>query len=281
MRVFALSDLHVDFQENRTWIHALSSTDYTHDTLLVAGDVSHSPAEVEAAIEALLRKYANVWFTPGNHDVWLTDDQYRSSLEKYDALLDRCKRVGAEVEPGRAGDVWIVPLHSWYVKPEEGPDSLFTSRPGDDGDLSIWSDEHFVRWPGPESAAETLLARNVVRSYDAPVLSFSHFLPRPDLMFGLDAAGKPAPSRWPYRFNFSRVAGSKGIERQIRALGSRVHVHGHQHRNRRRWVDGVLYVSHSLGYPRERRNPFVRHVVDGPLLIWDEAGSPPAFTTSY
>jgi len=72
-------------------------------------------------------------------------------------------------------------------------------------------------------------------------------------------------------FNFSRVAGSAGLEEQIRRLGSSVHVYGHQHRNRHRLIDGVLYVSHCLGYPRERERGQIRGLGDGPKMIWDSA----------
>ena len=57
------------------------------------------------------------------------------------------------------------------------------------------------------------------------------------------------PNVW---FNFSRVAGCDLIDVQCRALGSVVHVHGHQHRQRDRRIDGVRYVSHCLATQGER-----------------------------
>ncbi len=48
-----------------------------------------------------------------------------------------------------------------------------------------------------------------------------------------------------------------------------MHVYGHQHRNRHREEDGVVYVSHCLGYPKERgdRNDDF-HLL--PKLVWDD-----------
>ena len=113
-------------------------------------------------------------------------------------------------------------------------------------------------------------AARVERAYDAPVISFSHFLPRRDLIFSTlaERAALPRPPRDEHpRFNFSRVAGSAGIEAQIRRLGSTIHVYGHQHRNRDRAVDGVRYVSHCLGYPS---SPEVGPAaIDGPLTVWE------------
>jgi hypothetical protein len=34
-------------------------------------------------------------------------------------------------------------------------------------------------------------------------------------------------------------------------------------------LDGVLYVSHCLGYPHERRNHHTRGMECGPICIWD------------
>ena len=102
-------------------------------------------------------------------------------------------------------------------------------------------------------------------------MSYSHFLPRRDLMLRTPedriAYGAGQPDRYP-AFNFSRVAGSFGIDRQVRALGAQVHVYGHQHRNRDRVVDGVRYVSHCLGYPGEGAAQDAAR----PRLVWECAG---------
>jgi hypothetical protein len=76
----------------------------------------------------------------------------------------------------------------------------------------------------------------------------------------------PAP-----QFNFSRVAGTLDLDAQLRRAGATIHVYGHQHRNRRVLVDGVLYMSHSLGYPKERAAGRVRGVAATPKLVWDTA----------
>ena len=101
--------------------------------------------------------------------------------------------------------------------------------------------------------------------YEASRVSFSHFVPRADLMFPT-AAETPPPQTDPRTrsFNFSRVAGSTLIEKQIRALESRVHVYGHQHRNRSRHCEGIWYVSNCLGYREERER---RSVLNPPTIV--------------
>ncbi|MCY3766388.1 MAG: metallophosphoesterase [Gemmatimonadetes bacterium] len=281
-RIFALSDVHVDSALNLAWMNSLSESDFQRDVLILAGDVSDRMDRLERTLAGVRSRFADVFFVPGNHELWVRRAGLpRGSLGKFDQVLSLCDRVDVRTRPGRVGSrkgVWIVPLFSWYLKPEEGPDSLFTPKAGEDETLSMWSDDHFVRWP--ETArppAEFFLdanERNLSGTYEAPVISFSHFLPRRELIFGI-----PAPLRWgkspgdPHpAFNFSRVAGCRGLDAQIRRLGSTIHVYGHQHRNRFREIEGVTYVSHCLGYPRERENGHIRGLDGEPRLIWDAAG---------
>ena len=262
MRILALSDLHVDYPDNRAWVAGLWGA--PGDILLVAGDVSDRLERLAEVLGSLRERFDEVFFVPGNHDLWVRRSTQEDSLTKLEALLAVCAELDVRTTPARLGEgataVWIVPLFSWYRRPEEGADSLFLPKPGEDPSLRMWSDNLFIKWPdraGDESLADHLLARNepwLERHYDAPVVSFSHFLPRQDLLFSTaaerEALGLVTEDRLP-AFNFSRVAGTSRLEAQLRRLGSVVHVHGHQHRDRYRVLDGVLYVSHCLGYPHE------------------------------
>jgi hypothetical protein len=278
MRVFALSDIHVDYPENMAWIRGLSDQDYIQDVLLLAGDVCHEMSQLQTALTYLLDKFAYVFFLTGNHELWLLDGQFSDSLQKFQGILDLCRSLGVRTEPARLGHgsnaLWIVPMFSWYVKPEEGKDSLYLPKRGASGNLDetrdAWADDYLVKWPAGGKIAEYFLARNIqVLPCNAPVISFSHFLPRSELMFHIEAG--PLRTSWPSPagFNFSRVAGTSALDEQIRKLDSRVHVYGHQHRNRWRWVEGVLYVSHCLGYPHERKPGRVGPLGEGPKLIWE------------
>jgi len=286
MRIFALSDLHADHDANGRWLEALSHHDYQDDALIVAGDVSHDLEVVTRVLTALQGKFARVLFVPGNHELWVRGGEPRDSVAKFHRVLDRAVSLGVHIEPARhehdGAAVWIVPLFGWYTMPEEGRDTLYLPAPGPDAGLRGWLDLHFTAWSSLDGQppAQYFLAlneRRLMRRYDAPVVSFSHFLPRRELMFrdgGAPPRVRPAlPLR--RRFNFSRVAGSTGLERQLRRLGAVVHVYGHQHRNRRRALDSVLYLSHCLGYPRERIEGSIGHVGAGPASVWplpEEAG---------
>jgi predicted phosphodiesterase len=285
-RVFALSDIHVDYQANMAWIQALSSVEYTNDALILAGDVSDDLHKLQTALTALCAKFAQVFFVPGNHELWVRRKECPDSMAKFWRILELCAALGVRTRPAPVGaaaghtGVWVVPLFAWYVQPEEGQDSLFAPKEGEDPTLEMWADNYFTTWPplAPSTTvAEAFLRLNEAhlhRPYDAPVISFSHFVPRPELIYRT-THDSPTASRALHdphpRFNFSRVAGSWGIEAQIRQLGSMIHVYGHQHRNRYRHIDGVLYISHCLGSPHERERGYIPDVGSTPKLIWDSA----------
>jgi predicted phosphodiesterase len=282
LRVFALSDIHVDMKPNMAWLQALSATDYADAALILAGDISDNLATLREALSRLCNLFTHVFFVPGNHELWVRRQEFSDSIAKFWYILQLCDTLGVHTTPTRVGTVngtdgvWIVPLFSWYMRPEEGGGSLFVPKAGEDPSLQMWSDNYFIRWPSlgaGVTAADYFLRLNeahLAKHYDTPVISFSHFLPRTDLIFSTpaerNAAGirltDPAP-----RFNFSRVAGCVGIEEQIRRLGAKVHVYGHQHRNRDRIIDGVRYVSRCLGYPREQQRYDLPS--EGPILIWE------------
>ncbi|HVR37247.1 MAG TPA: metallophosphoesterase, partial [Methylomirabilota bacterium] len=172
------------------WLSRLACNADSGDTLLIAGDVSSDLRRAETALSRLEQAFANVFFVPGNHDLWVRPDSPGDSLDKLDRLWALCDALGVHTTPGivrpvsEGRAVKVVPLHSWYVRPEEGPDSLYVPKPGEDPSLSMWADDHRTRWNFQGSHkchADYFLALNepvLMEPCNLPVLSFSHFLPR-------------------------------------------------------------------------------------------------------
>jgi len=278
MQVYAISDVHTDFRDNFAQLEQLSRLDYGADALVVAGDVSHEPEVLRRTFHLFLQRFRHVFFVPGNHELWTRNGEGTNSIQKFEAVLRLCESMGVHTGPeviGSDGDrVCVVPLFSWYTRPGEGSDSLYRERPIEAPAESVWADDYLVKWPRtagfrPVQYFLELNASRVSAQYPADRISFSHFLPRQELMFA--AAGEahytaPDPAR--ALFNFSAVAGSTLIDQQVRQLGSRVHVYGHQHRNRRRCYDGVWYVSNCLGYPEERRGRMIQDPGEILKSVW-------------
>jgi len=280
-RLYAVSDLHVDYARNRDWVADLGRENFEDSVLLLAGDVGHRLERIRDTFSVLTAMFKKVFFVPGNHDLWVSGDCV-DSLEKYHQLEAVCREAGVLRQPGMIGSgnslVQIVPLDSWYQEPEDSNDSLFLGRNGDEIWRDAWADYRRILWPvnSVSGGIFQFLAgsnREIERHAEhVPIVTFSHFLPRSELLRGQITASSSRMREPRHAFNFSRVAGSRAIDREIRSLKSSVHIYGHQHRNRDRLIEGVRYVSHCLGYPAERDRAHIVDLEQGPIQIWDAAG---------
>ena len=241
MRVFALSDIHIDYSENAKWIANLSVAEYQDDVLILAGDVSATRRLLDWCLSTLAKRFKKVLFVPGNHDLWVVrEDRDKNSLQKFDDVCAVVASAGASMHAFHEQGVSIIPLLGWY-------DYSF-GEPSDDL-RSRWMDYHCCRWPSgftDKDIAAHFTALNDERSSTAgeKVITYSHFLPRIDLM----------PEYIPsvHRFLYP-VLGSVQLERQLRKLKPGIHVYGHSHVNRQVKIDGVSYINNAFGYPTETR----------------------------
>jgi len=80
MRVFAVSDIHVDYSANAKWIANLSVAEYQDDVLILAGDVSDIRRLLDWCLTTLAKRFKKVLFVPGNHELWVTrEDRDKNS----------------------------------------------------------------------------------------------------------------------------------------------------------------------------------------------------------
>jgi len=237
MRVFAISDLHVDFEHNSAWVKRLSLDEYKDDILILAGDVADSMRHLSWSLRMLTSRFRKVLYVPGNHELWMREiPSARTSLDKFYELRSVVENEGASMQPFREGGICIVPLLGWYDSSFGVPSEQLQA---------MWVDYHACRWPPDLSGdriAEYFCSLNLPLPVvdGATMISFSHFLPRLDLMPASGAGRMLYP-----------VLGSRRLETQVRALRSSVHVYGHSHVNRRVELDATLYINNALGYPYE------------------------------
>ncbi len=237
MRIFAFSDLHTDFAENRRRLQQISSICYLQDVIVVAGDIADDLQIIAWTLLALRSKFGKVFYVPGNHELWVRNAP-DNSIEKFRQILSLCDEIGIYTRPGRAGETWIIPLFSWYDSSYDDDHSADVSS------LEGWADFYFCKWPVEmESVSEYFLSLNEsrIKEYDGPVITLSHFLPRRELL--------PAVEMLRFK-GLPLVAGAPALDRQIRALNAVIHVFGHSHINFDRVIEGVRYVHHVFDYPR-------------------------------
>jgi len=239
MRIFALSDVHVDYDANMQWINSLSQVEYVNDVLILAGDISDSAARLERCLNQFARRFRKLLFVPGNHDLWvIRDDKHRNSLDKFRSVCEIAARSGASTAPYHHGRMTIVPLLGWYDYTFGTPETELEG---------AWMDFYACRWSQAwtmKDVTQHFLRMNNYQRRDNEeiILSFSHFVPRIDVMpqYLPDFSQKLFP-----------VLGSSRLEQQVRQLRSDMHIYGHSHINRRVKLDGTLYINNAFGYPNE------------------------------
>lgn len=233
MRIFATSDLHTDYRDNFRWLQTLSDSAYRDDTLIVAGDVSDRIDIIRETLLLLRSKFRYLLFTPGNHELWVRNSDL-TSIDKLQQVLQLCEEIDVATTPQRFDDLWIVPLFSWY-------DGVY------DPEMRAWADFHVCKWPEDvQPLPDYFLRLNEphLKSYDGRVITFSHFIPRAELM----------PPKEYMRISWlPTVSICAALDAQMRQLNSTVHICGHTHTNFDRVIDNVRYIQNAVRYPKERR----------------------------
>ncbi|XP_057446513.1 uncharacterized protein LOC130738532 isoform X2 [Lotus japonicus] len=286
LRVFVVSDLHTDYDENLNWVKCLSGEKHKSDVLLVAGDVAETCCMFVATMSLLKERFEHVFYVPGNHDLWLRREgqNYVDSLEKLNKLLDACKRIGVETNPMVVGELGIIPLFSWYHESFDKEKDItgFHIPPLE----MACKDFHACKWPNGLSNGDSSLAvhfdgmndkqmkviKEIQNTCDH-IITFSHFVPRQELC---------PEKRMLFYPKLPKIIGSDPLEDRIRSIhgaegrksASSCHVFGHTHFCWDAVVDGIRYVQAPLAYPRERK----RRMNGGVAFVFTK--SPPQFQPS-
>lgn len=258
-KLFAISDLHVAYEENRTITEELRP-ETGEDWLVVAGDVAERYEDIAWALRKLSERFAKVIWTPGNHELW-THPQDSCDLrgeKRYLHLVELCRSLGIAtpedpypVWRGEGGPVTVVPLFVLY--------------------------DYSFRVPGASTKEESLR-----RAHEAGVVCSDEFLLHPDPYPGRDdwcrarvreteeRLGALAPSertvlvnhyplvRAPTRVlrypDFAQWCGTELTADWHKRFNAVTAVYGHLHIPRVTWYDGVRFEEVSVGYPREWRS---------------------------
>jgi len=240
LKVYTVSDIHVDYEENFNWLNSISDYDYQDDILILAGDISDNLLLIGKTFNILKKKFKKVIFVPGNHDLWVKRNKIKDSLTSFNIILGIAEKSGIETGPVTIGSLSVVPLFGWYDFSFGVPSKEL---------ISMWLDFQACIWPenyDEKKITKFFLSLNeknlgIKNEY---IISFSHFLPLIDIMPDFI----PLPMRVIYP-----ALGSKMLDEQIRTLKSDIHIYGHSHVNVRTQMNGVLYINNAFGYPAEKR----------------------------
>lgn len=236
MRIFTVSDIHIDYVENKNWLLSLSQCDYVEDILIFSGDISHDIFLIELAFKTFSNCFKEVYFVPGNHDLWVKCKEDENSFERFSFLIKLATQYGISTCYKVFEKFAIIPILSWYDFSFGEPEKRL---------LRMWGD--FVRcdWKDmePKQINEYFLQKNIFPENleNKKIVSFSHFLPRIDVMpHGRKLTSFLAP-----------VLGSKKLDVLIRKWPTNIHIYGHSHVNSYIRKENILYINNAFGYPSE------------------------------
>lgn len=233
MRIFTVSDIHTNYSENQKWLLGLSKYDYTKDILIFAGDISHDISLIEEAFAALSQRFLDVFFVPGNHDFWVKRNQ-ETSIERFEVLKQLADGYDIKRSHGEYDSFVIVPLLCWYDYSFGKIEKRL---------LSQWGDFFRCDFEGMKDAEinDYFLQQNELPQTNKTIVSFSHFLPRIDMLSKISRMAQ----------FLAPVLGTEKLEKVVRELPARVHIYGHSHVNTYKWCENILYINNAFGYPRE------------------------------
>ncbi len=94
MRLFAISDLHMEHPANRQPLRDLPAR--PDDWLVIAGDVGRGLEHLALCFDILVPRFARVVWTPGNHDLWSRPDRPDESrgVARYEELVALARAYG-------------------------------------------------------------------------------------------------------------------------------------------------------------------------------------------
>jgi Predicted phosphohydrolases len=255
-RLLAVSDLHVRYPENREVLEGLQPGS-DGDWLIVAGDVADRAGEIVATLDLLRRRFAQVIWVPGNHDLWThaRDEVTLRGEARYRHLVAACRELGVltpedpyPVWEGPGGPAVVAPLFLLYdysflpagaVTSEEG---LEIARAAG----VVCTDEYLLH-PDPYPS-RTAWCRARVAEAEERLATIDPGLPTVLINHWPLTRLSTRVLRYP---EFALWCGTdRTADWHVRFRAAAV-VYGHLHIPRVIVEDGVRFVEASLGYPRE------------------------------
>jgi 3',5'-cyclic AMP phosphodiesterase CpdA len=257
--LFAISDLHVGYEENHRFVEELRP-ESDADWLIVAGDVGERAEDVEWALRTLRGRFASVVWVPGNHELWTPRDdpnQLRGE-RRYRHLVEMCRGLGVvtpedpyPVWRGAGGPVTLVPmflLYDYTFRPagtttkEEALAVAYETGVVCTDEVLLHPDPYPSRDAWCRARLEITLGRLAGRDPDLPTVLINHFPMTRE------------PTRVLRYPEFAQWCGTEHTADWHVRFGAAAVVYGHLHIRRTMWEDGVRFEEVSLGYPREWRH---------------------------
>ncbi|MEW5948375.1 MAG: metallophosphoesterase [Thermodesulfobacteriota bacterium] len=260
MKIAFTSDIHTDVSPENERVPEIQVPILLRespDIFIVCGDVSADQRHFEGTLKKYGRLTCPKLVVAGNHDLWVENEE-ENSIEKYRYTLPKLAKENRFIylgfEPYVTGNVGFVGTCGWY-------DYSFRNE-GLNGEIPEhayktkkfggrrWMDAVYCNWSSMEDAEvagimNESLKRQIVKVEDAVdhIVVVLHHVPFRELL-----TYKNDPS-WDFLNAFT---GNTKTAEIIRASSKvRVVLYGHTHERKEQTVDGILAMTHSVGYEWE------------------------------
>jgi 3',5'-cyclic AMP phosphodiesterase CpdA len=285
MRLYAISDLHLQYEINRQALEALPL--HKKDWLIVAGDVGETLELHRYAMALLTRRFAQVIWVPGNHDLWtlpstsLTEYHERGE-EKYFSLVTLCREYGVLTPedpyvlwPGEGAPALLVPLFLLYdysFRPDDVPleGALAWAEETDvvcTDEVLLHPDPYPTRAAWCHARCASTEKRLLKEVSNVPVIFINHFPMRQALV------------RFKYIPRFSLWCGTRLTDDWHTRFPTMAAIYGHVHMRATDFQDGVRFEEVSLGYPRQwlptkGMQAYLREILPEPATLEQGSAGP-------
>lgn len=278
MRLLAISDLHLSHPRNREGLAGMGH--HPDDWLIVAGDIGEQVTHLRLALDQLTPRFAQVIWTPGNHDLWCPPDATGRTRgqARYEEFVNICRGYGVltpedpyplfppSSDSSVNSDTFLCPLFLLYdysFRPD-GMTRVEALQWARDSGV-VCGDELMLNpapWPSREAWCQARCDLTETRLAALPPGSRTVLINHWPLRYDL-----ARPPRVP---RFSIWCGTARTEDWPRRFRARVVVSGHLHMRTTIVRHGIRHEEVSLGYPRDWQHDrgidwYLRDVLSEPL----------------
>lgn len=253
-KLWAISDLHIGYEDNRRAVQAIPA--YPDDWLIIAGDTGESPTHLDFVLRTLRQRFAQLIWTPGNHDLWTptTWAPAQRGVAHYERLVALCQKYGV-----------LTPEDPYARWPGDGPARAIVP-------TFLLFDYSFRPTAVPRERAIEWAAETGVRSADEDLLAPDPYATRDEWCHARVAATEARLASLPPDVRiilanhfpllrehallpriprFSIWCGTTKTEAWHRRFNIEAVVYGHLHLRASREANGVRFDEVSLGYPKQ------------------------------
>jgi predicted phosphodiesterase len=253
MRLFAISDLHLSYSQNRDALDTLHA--HPEDCLALVGDIGETEEHLRFAFDLLGSRFKQLIWVPGNHELWSiqSEDSLLEGVDKYHACVELARSYHV-LTPEDPYPLWEFGDESFYLCPLFTLyDYTFSPSRFSPAEAISWAEEAGIRCtdedrlnPAPYSSVIEwchtrcdITEKRLAELNGTRAVLINHFPLRYDLAY------------LPRIPRFSIWCGSIRTEEWHKRFNAALVLSGHLHIPSTQYRESVRFEEVSLGYPRE------------------------------